>query len=160
VENQKSNQKAIRPSRDEILLRTAELFSLRATCVKPNGAVIARDGRIISVGYCGSPPGQPHCTDVGCLPGSPEYGGCIRTTHAEANAIIEAARSGISTNGATLYCTSSPCYMCSKLIIGAGITMVLYRNEYRDLSGIRLMIESNIVIGRIDNDGHVSNSNT
>lgn len=148
-------EKKSRPSRDEILIRTAELFALRATCTKPNGAVIAREGRIMSVGYCGSPPGEPHCTDVGCMPGSLEYGGCVRTTHAEANAIVEAARAGISTNGATLYCTSSPCYMCSKLIIGAGITRVVYLNQYRDITGLYLMARCNIGIGQIKDDGSI-----
>lgn len=128
-----------RISRDDVLMLTAGLWAMRSTCSKSkrNGAVISRGGRIVSVGYNGSPPGLPHCTEVGCLEG--EDGGCIRTTHAEANSIVMAAKLGISTEGATIHCTTSPCFTCSKLIVGAGIIRVVYRNLYRDQSGIELL---------------------
>ena len=126
-----------RISRDEVLIRTAELFALRSTCNKPNGAVIAREGRIISTGYNGAPAGLPHCLDVGCQEG-PD-GACLRTVHAELNAIVMAAKFGISVEGATLYCTSSPCPVCAKAIINAGIEKVLYRNEYRLPEGLGLL---------------------
>jgi dCMP deaminase len=117
--------------------------SKRSTCTRKNvGAIIARDGRPISVGYAGAPEGLPHCLDQGCIPG-PD-GGCIRTTHAEANAISFAARKGIATQGATLYCTVSPCPNCAKLIINAGITSVQYLEKYRILDGLLLLEQVHI----------------
>lgn len=139
-----------RPSRDEVLLRTAELWALRSTCNKPNGAVIAKEGKIISVGYNGSPPGHPHCIDEGCLEG--QDGGCIRTIHSESNAIAMAAKFGISTSDGTMYCTSSPCPICSKLIIVAGIKFVYFRNLYRDPSGLDLLAKSGIQAVQVIND--------
>lgn len=127
-----------RPSRDEWLIRLAVVTSTRGTCERASvGAVIAKDGRIISTGYVGSPSGLPHCTDVGCLPG-PD-GGCTRTIHAEVNAISFAARYGIATDEATLYCTHSPCANCSRSIINAGIVRVVYENDYRLSDGKDLL---------------------
>jgi len=135
---------ADRISRGEILIRTAELWALRSTCFKPNGAVLARDGRIIAIGYNGSPAGHPHCLDVGCEEG-PD-GGCQRTLHAEANAIAMAARFGVSTEGSIMYCTSSPCPMCAKLLINAGIKEFYFRTLYRITDGIGLMLRSHIQV--------------
>jgi len=135
---------ADRISREEALMQTAELWAKRSTCLKPNGAVIARDGRVIAIGYNGSPAGHPHCLDVGCDPG-PD-GGCQRTLHAEANAIAMAARFGISTEGSSMYCTSSPCPMCSKLIINTGISELIYRNPYRLTQGLDLLTKSGIKV--------------
>jgi len=120
-----------RPSRDEMLMRIAAVVSERGTCNRLQvGAVIAREGRVISTGYVGSAPGSDHCLDVGDELG-PD-GGCIRTIHAESNAIAFAARSGFSTDGADLYCTHSPCYACAKLLVSAGIRRVVYEIAYRD----------------------------
>lgn len=120
-----------RPSIDETLIRVATVISARGTCQRASvGAIISRDGRIISTGYVGSPRGFPHCTTVGCEQG-PD-GGCIRTVHAEANAITFAARHGLATEGATLYCTHSPCRACAKLIVNSGIVRVVYEHDYRD----------------------------
>ena len=131
---------ADRITRDDILMRTAELWAMRSTCTKPNGAVISKDGRIISIGYNGSPSGHAHCLDEGCLPD--KEGGCIRTIHAELNAVAWAARIGVSTYGATIHCTTSPCLVCAKSLISAGIKKVVYRDEYRDASGIHLLKDS------------------
>ncbi len=130
----------VRPTREAVLFQVASLFAQRSTCTKPNASVIARDGTIISIGYNGSPPGQAHCTDHGCQPG-PD-GGCIRTIHAEANAIAMAAKSGIPVAGASIYCTTSPCHACAKLIISSGISSVYYIKEYRDLTGVNLLKDS------------------
>jgi dCMP deaminase len=121
-----------------MLLRMAEISSMRGTCNRKQvGAIIARDTRVISSGYVGSPPGTPHCLDAGCIIG-PE-GGCIRTQHAEANAIAFAAKKGIATEGSTLYVTLSPCIACAKLIIAAGIIQVVYITKYRDESGLNYL---------------------
>jgi dCMP deaminase len=113
-----------RPSWDEYFLRIACDVATRATCLRRHvGAVIVRDKRILSTGYNGSPPGQPHCTDVGCLI---EDGRCIRTLHAEQNALIQAALHGVSTQGATLYGTCRPCHVCARMIVGAGIERVVF----------------------------------
>ena len=112
----------MRMSRDDMMLSIARIVSFRATCQRAKvGAVIAKDGRIISTGYNGSPPGEIHCDEAGC---EIEDGHCIRTIHAEANAIAWAARNGISTEGATLYVTGwakGICHRCQKLAKSAGI---------------------------------------
>jgi dCMP deaminase len=113
-----------RPSWDEYFLSIAREVATRATCLRRSvGAVIVRDRRILCTGYNGSPPGQPHCTEVGCLM---EDGRCIRTLHAEQNAITQAALHGVSTRGATLYCTCRPCHVCARMIVGAGLMRVVF----------------------------------
>lgn len=101
------------------------------------GAVIERDRRIISTGYNGAPPNQPHCTEVGCSPGVD--GGCTRTIHAEVNAIAFAARHGVSVHGARMWCTHSPCRICAMVIASAGIDTVFYNEKYRIEDGIFLL---------------------
>ena len=133
-----------RPSREETLMQTAELWARRSTCLKPNGAVIAKEGHIIAVGYNGSPAGHPHCLDVGCEEG-PD-GGCVRTIHSEANAIAMAAKLGISTFWAAMYCTSSPFSACARLIINSGISSFYYRTQYRLTQGIDLMKKSGMLV--------------
>lgn len=121
----------------------AVVTSARSTCKRASvGSVIAKDGRIISTGYVGSPSGLAHCTDVDCLQG-PD-GGCVRTVHAEANAITFAARHGISTDGSTLYSTHSPCGSCAKLIINAGIVRVVYDQRYRLAGGLHLLMAAGV----------------
>jgi dCMP deaminase len=134
-----------RITRTEMLMRTAAVISGRGTCERAFvGAVIAKEGRIISTGYVGAPAGLPHCTDVGDEIGAD--GGCTRTVHAEANAIAFAARAGTSTDGAELYCTHSPCLKCAQLIINAGIERVYFENYYRDLAGLALLDAAGIGI--------------
>jgi dCMP deaminase len=127
-----------RISRDEMLMEMAIIASKRSTCTRKHvGAIIAIDGRPVSVGYAGAPSGLPHCVNHGCIAG-PD-GGCIRTQHAEANAIAFAARKGISTEKATIYTTVSPCLACAKLIINAGITEVRFLELYRKMEGLELL---------------------
>jgi len=137
-----------RISRDEMLMRMAVVVSNRGTCTRAYvGAVIAREGRVISTGYVGAPSGLAHCLDVGDEIG-PD-GGCARTVHAEANAIAFAARSGTSTEDAELYCTHSPCRACAKLIINAGITRFVYEHPYRDASGLALLEDVGIDVEQL-----------
>lgn len=138
-----------RPSRDELLMRIAAVVSSRGTCNRAYvGAVIAVDGRIISTGYVGAPSGLPHCIDIGDEI-SPD-GGCIRTVHAEANAIAWSARNGTSTEEATLYCTHEPCLNCAKLIINAGITRVVYEHSYRLHDGSYLLETAGVEVEQLN----------
>lgn len=102
----------------------------RSTCPRKSvGALVVRDKAVLATGYNGSIRGLPHCTEVGCLM---ENGHCVRTVHAEANAILQAARHGVRIDGADVYVTSSPCWDCFKLIANAGIARVLFGEFYRD----------------------------
>lgn len=105
-------------------MQIARVVATRATCPRRHvGAVVVRDRQILSTGYNGSPPGQPHCTEAGCLM---EAGKCIRTLHAEQNALIQAALHGTSTEGATLYGTCRPCHVCARMVVGAGIKRLVF----------------------------------
>lgn len=121
-----------RPTIDEVMVEIARMMARRSSCPKRQvGAVITKGGRVISSGYVGAPAGMPHCIDegVGCLLDNDRK--CIRSVHAEQNAIAVAAKNGISTDGGTMYCTVQPCFLCSKSIIAAGIRRVVYVDEYR-----------------------------
>ncbi len=141
--NKPSNQnnkkeKNIRPSWDEYFMNIAEQVATRATCDRKHvGAVIVRDKVILSTGYNGSPRGMAHCDEVGH---EIIEGHCVRTVHAEANAIAQAAKNGVSIEGATIYTTSSPCYDCFKLLINAGIKRVVYKEFYSSRYGMSKMV--------------------
>lgn len=108
----------------------ARLVATRATCDRKHvGAVIVRDNSILSTGYNGSISGAPHCDDVGHMM---EDGHCVRTVHAEANAILQAARHGVRVEGATIYTTASPCWPCFQKIVTAGIKTIVFGELYRD----------------------------
>lgn len=112
---------------NEYFLDIAETVSTRATCDRLKvGSVIVKDNKIISTGYNGSPNGSVHCNDEGCLM---ENGSCVRTIHAEINAIMN---SPISVDGATIYVTHFPCFNCSKHIVQAGIKEIYYKEDYRN----------------------------
>jgi dCMP deaminase len=132
------NMKNKRPSWDEYFVGMANYVGTRATCDRGrSGCVIARSKRVISTGYVGSPPGLPHCDDVGHEMHKVinEIGAdsmhCVRTAHAEQNAIAQAARFGVALQGATLYCKMIPCYTCAKLSITAGIERVVAEYDYQ-----------------------------
>jgi dCMP deaminase len=113
-----------------MFLRVAQVVAQRGTCLRAMvGAVIVREGRIISIGYNGAPPRQPHCLEAGCL--IPFKGsGCVRAVHAELNAILWAAREGIPTDRAVMYSTHSPCPTCAVTMVTAGICAVYYLHDY------------------------------
>ncbi len=123
-------------------MNIASQVSSRSTCPRKHvGAVIARDRTILSTGYNGSIRGLPHCEDVGCVI---EEGHCVSTVHAEANAIIQAARNGVAITGAELYTTASPCWSCFKLIANAGLSKVYYGEFYRDEKSLALARQAGI----------------
>ncbi len=131
---------------DSIFMFTAYLFALRGTCLRKKvGAVIVKDKRIISTGYVGSPPKADHCIDKGCIIDE-RTKGCIRTVHAEMNAIIFAAKNGIALDNSSMYVTMSPCINCAKAISVSGIREVVYDIEYRDTSGLEYLKENNIKV--------------
>ena len=126
-----------RPSWDEYFTEISHTVATRGTCDRGrSGCVIVRDKRILTTGYVGSPPGMPHCDEAGHQMAEflDEEGKrsqhCIRTVHAEQNAIAQAARFGISLAGATLYCKMEPCYVCARLIISCGIVRVVAEKRY------------------------------
>jgi dCMP deaminase len=108
----------------------ARQVATRATCDRKHvGAVVVRDRTILSTGYNGSIRGLPHCDEVGHMM---ENGHCVATVHAEANAILQAAKNGVRIDGATLYTTASPCWPCFKLIANSGCVRIVYGEFYRD----------------------------
>jgi len=119
--------KKTRPSWDEYFIEGTKFVATRATCPRMRvGAIIVRDRRILTTGYNGAPPGLPHCDDVGCLI---IKGHCVRSNHAEKNAILQAASTGIKLKGADMYSLCLPCLGCMKDIISVGIKKVIYKKE-------------------------------
>ena len=137
--SEKTEQKYIRPSWDEYFMEIANTVSKRATCDRGrSGCVIVRDRQILVTGYVGSPKGLPHCDEVGhqfrrvVHEDGTISEHCVRTVHAEQNAICQAAKLGISLDGATLYCRMTPCRVCAMLIINCGIKRVVCEKKYHD----------------------------
>lgn len=127
----------IRPTWDEYFMEITRAVAKRATCDRGrSGCVIAKDKQILVTGYVGSPAGLPHCDEVGHHMKTVTHADgtqsqhCVRTTHAEQNAIIQAARLGVAINGATLYCKMTPCTVCCGMIINAGITRIVCEKRY------------------------------
>ncbi len=128
---------ASRPDWDDYFLSIVKEVSKRATCDRGrSGCVVVRDKRILSTGYVGSPSGLPHCDDIGhefkkvIHEDGSISNHCVRTVHAEQNAICQAAKFGISLANSTIYCTMLPCYTCAKMIINAGIKRVVCLHDY------------------------------
>jgi len=118
----------VRPDRNEYYFGIAQAVAARATCPRKHvGAVLVREDRILATGYNGSLPGEPHCEDSGCLI---EENHCVRVIHAEVNALIYAAKFGVPIDGSTLYCTVTPCAVCSKLLRAAGVRALLFKETY------------------------------
>ena len=135
-----------RISRHHMLMQMAMTASLRSTCQRKQvGALLAIDGRPISIGYGGAPSHFPHCDESICDLTKP----CTRTVHAEANAIAFAARKGIATEGSALYCTLAPCLDCAKLIINAGVLEVFYLEMYRSDEGLDLFRRAGTYVRQI-----------
>lgn len=143
-----------RPDPDQYFLDIAHVVAKRATCERAAiGAVLVKDKYIISTGYNGAPHGLAHCNDVGH---QMENGHCVRTTHAEQNAIIQAAVHGSSTRGGTLYCTHSPCKICTKIILNAHIKRVVAAELYRDESVIAMFREAGVDFVLLHDDGSIA----
>ena len=120
----------------EYFMQMARHVASRATCDRKHvGAVIVRDKTVLSTGYNGSIRGYAHCDDVGHMM---DNGHCVGTVHAEANAIIQAAKNGVCIDGAELYTTASPCWFCFQLIANAGIRRVFYGEFYRDARSLEV----------------------
>lgn len=147
-----------RPSIDEYFIEIANVVSKRSTCLRhKNGAVLVKDKHIISTGYNGAPSGLPHCSEVGCLreknhiPSGERHELC-RGAHAEANAIVQAALQGVSTEGSTMYSTHRPCSFCAKLIINANIKEVIYIYSYPDELALELLTTAGVKMRQFGND--------
>jgi len=145
----------MRPSWDEYFMEIAETVKKRSTCLRRQvGAIIVKDNRILTTGYNGVPPKMKHCDEVGCLrqklniPSGQRHELC-RALHAEQNAIVQAAKYGISIEGATIYITHQPCIICAKLIIASGIKRIVYKGEYPDEFSLDMLKESGIEIVNI-----------
>ncbi|MCI0182602.1 MAG: ComE operon protein 2 [Acidibacillus sp.] len=130
---------------DAYFIEMASLVATRSTCNRKQvGAVIVREKRTIASGYNGSVAGDVHCIDVGC---KVVDGHCIRTVHAESNAILQCAKFGVSTRDADLYVTHFPCLQCTKQIIQAGIAKVIYAEEYHiDPYALELFAQANVTL--------------
>ena len=129
-------------------MNIAKEVATRSTCDRKHvGSVIVRDKTILSTGYNGSIKGLKHCDEIGH---EMIDGHCVRTTHAEANAIVQAAKNGVSINDAEIFVTASPCYNCFKLIANSGIKTIYYDEFYRDDRIIKYASEANIELIAMD----------
>jgi dCMP deaminase len=139
-----------RPSWNEYFMDIARLVARRSTCLRRQvGAVMVKEKNILATGYNGTPTGIRHCSETGCLreqlkvPSGERHELC-RGLHAEQNAIIQAASHGVNISGATLYCTNSPCIICAKMLINAGIRQVVYLDGYPDDLSMDMLHEAGI----------------
>jgi dCMP deaminase len=147
-----------RPSWDQYFIDITRLVATRTTCLRRGvGAILVKDRNILATGYNGVPSGITHCGDAGCLrdkmkvPSGERHELC-RGLHAEQNAIIQAARHGTNIDGATLYCTTMPCIICTKMIINAGIRKVVYREGYSDDLAREMITEAGIEVVQFVSD--------
>ncbi len=140
-----------RASWDEYFMRIAVTVATRATCDRKHvGAVIERGRTILATGYNGSIAGLEHCDEVGHMM---EDNHCVRTIHAEANAIIQAARNGVRIEGASIYVTASPCWQCFKMIANAGIRRIVFGEFYRDQRIFEVALRLGIDLVHLDATG-------
>lgn len=140
--------KSVRPSWDQYFMSITAQVATRSTCDRAQvGAVIVKDRRILTTGYNGAPAGLPHCDDVGHLMVD---GHCVRTLHAEQNAILQAALHGVSVQGGTVYVTHQPCLTCAKMIINAGLLRVVYAGAYPDEHARAFLSQAGVALIRYD----------
>ena len=148
-------KKLKRPSWDEYFMEITDLVATRATCLRRKvGAIIVKDRRILATGYNGPPKGVPHCDELGgCIReklGIPsgERQELSRAVHAEQNAIIQAAKMGTNIDGATLYTTNHPCFICAKMLINAGVKKIVFREGYPDKYAKKILKEADVKVIR------------
>jgi dCMP deaminase len=147
-----------RPSYDEYFMEMAYLAASRSTCLRRHvGAVLVKDKHVLSTGYNGPPKGMKHCDETGCLrqklhvPSGERHEIC-RGLHAEQNAIIQAAVFGISIKKSILYVTDTPCVVCAKMLINAGVKEIVYDGEYPDDLAMEMLSESEIILRKFKKD--------
>jgi dCMP deaminase len=144
-----------RPTKDEYFMEIASVVAKRSTCLRIHvGAVIVKNGRILSTGYNGAPYGFEHCLDIGCIREKENIAHgtrheMCRAVHAEQNAIIQAALHGVSIEGATIYTTLQPCILCTKMIINGRINRVVFQQKYPDLQSLEFLQQAGIEIVRM-----------
>jgi len=137
-----------RPSWDQYFLKLAMLASERSTCPRMHcGCVLVRDRFVLATGYNGSLPGHPHCDDVGCLVVDNH---CVRTNHAEINALVQASIHGVSVKGATAYITNMSCTTCAKALIAAGINRIVVFSDFHDTLATQFFAQSGIAVTKVD----------
>lgn len=148
----------MRPSWDEYFIEIVNVIKKRSTCNRRQvGALIVKEKKILSTGYNGAPTGLRHCSEVGCLrdklaiPSGQRHELC-RGLHAEQNAIVHAANSGVSIDGSTIYVTNQPCILCAKMIINAGIVRIVYEEGYPDSLAMELLEEAGVEVVRLDKE--------
>ncbi|PLX79848.1 MAG: cytidine deaminase [Desulfuromonas sp.] len=141
-----------RPSWDQYFMEITRLVASRSTCLRRQvGAVLVKDKHILATGYNGTPAGISHCEQTGCLreklqvPSGERHELC-RGLHAEQNAIIQAAKHGVDISTSTLYCTDSPCIICSKMLINAGIEQIIYLRGYPDQLSRDMLLEAGTLV--------------
>ncbi|MTI69008.1 MAG: cytidine deaminase [Firmicutes bacterium] len=146
----------MRPSWDEYFMEIVNVVKNRSTCLRRHvGALIVKDKRILSTGYNGAPKGLKHCEEIGCMrkklnvPSGERHELC-RALHAEQNAIVQAANSGVSIKDATIYVTNQPCVLCAKMIINAGIKRVVFGGKYPDELAVSLFRDADIELIEFD----------
>jgi len=141
-------ERKMRPSWDQYWIGIAHEVAKRATCDRAQvGCVLVREKQLLTTGYKGACSGLPSCDEVGHLM---HNGRCVRTLHAEQNAIIQAALHGVSTQGCTAYVTHYPCILCAKMLINAGVQRVVYVVEYVPLDGAMFFEAAGIVVERLN----------
>lgn len=145
-----------RPDWDSYFLLIAKVVASRSTCLRRKvGAVLVKDRQILSTGYNGAPKGVSHCDEAGCLrerlgiPSGERHEIC-RGSHAELNAIAQAAAAGVATQGCVVYCTHEPCVYCAKALINAGCTRVVYLYPYPDELARQILKESGVEVGKCE----------
>lgn len=152
--------KYVRPTWDEYFLGLLEPLGRRGTCDRGRSAavIVSKDNTILATGYVGAPPGQPHCDEVGHMMRTviDENGNksqhCVRTLHAEENAILQCAKDGIKLEGATVYCKMVPCYNCAMRIVRVGIKRVVAQKRYHaDQLSMELFKSAGVKISIVDN---------
>ena len=136
---------------DQYFMLQAVLLSLRSTCTRLSvGAILVRDQRMIAGGYNGSVSGDKHCIDDGCYMVD---GHCLRTIHAEMNAVLQCAKFGIPTDGAELYVTDFPCLQCTKMLLQAGVKKIHYlRNYNNDSYALELLKLKEVALEQVKRD--------